>query len=361
VKEEKTMDRVVECVPNFSEGKRKDVIDEIVRAIESVDGVYVITSEMDPDYNRTVVTIVGSPENIVDGVFEGAKVALEKIDMRYHKGEHPRMGAVDVVPFVPIRGVTMEECVELARDFGGRLGNLGVPVYLYEYAATRPERKNLADIRRGEYEALPEKLKDPEWKPDFGPAEFNPKSGATVTGARKVLIAYNVNLNTDDVALAKRIAETIRTSGKIVRDEKGNKVLGEDGKPLRIPGRLKAVKAIGVLLKEHNIAQVSMNLVDYEITPPHVAFEECKKEAKKYGAEVTGSEIVGVVPEEALVMAGRFYMEKEGKSVENADTTPEGRRKLVDLAVEKLGLSQLAPFKPEEKVIEYIVERLAGK
>ncbi|MCD6461862.1 MAG: glutamate formimidoyltransferase [Thermoplasmata archaeon] len=353
------LERIVECVPNFSEGRNSSVIEEIVEAARSVEGVKVITYEMDKDYNRTVVTLVGGPENIVDGALAAARKALELIDMRGHKGEHPRMGAVDVVPFVPIRGVTMEECVSLAKKFGEALGELGVPVYLYEYAATRPERKNLANVRRGEYEGLPEKLRQEEWTPDYGPGEFNPKSGATAVGARKILVAYNVNLTTNDVSKAKHIAEEIRESGRIVRDAQGNKVLDENGKVKRIPGRLKAVKAIGVLLEEHDIAQVSMNLVDYETTPPHVAYEACAEEARKMGIDVDGSEIVGVVPEEALVLAGKRALEKRGEVADGEEwSTPEERRRLVEEGSRYLGLSRLAPFEPDEKVIEYIIERI---
>ncbi|MCK4718964.1 MAG: glutamate formimidoyltransferase [Thermoplasmata archaeon] len=343
------MERIIERVPNFSEGNDEKIIEAILSEARSVDGAVVLNSEMDKDYNRTVVTLVGPPESVVEAAFRATKKAVELIDMKQHKGEHPRMGATDVVPFIPVRGVTMEDCVEAANTYGKKVGEeLGIPVYLYEHAATRPERQNLAVVRRGQYEGLEEKIKDPEWAPDYGPSEFIPKTGAVITGARKFLIAYNVNLNTNDVSIAKIIGENVRTSGKLMRDEEGNKIMGEDGKAKRIPGRLQAVKGMGVLLEEHNISQVSMNLVDYEITAPHTAYEACAEEAKKLGSRATGSEIVGVVPKEALLMAARYYADKEGLEL--------GEEKgMLALAAEKLGLSQLAPFDLEEKVIEYMI------
>ncbi len=336
------MRKIVECVPNFSEGRNTRIINAIGGAISGVDGVKFISAEPDKDYNRTVVTFIGEPEAAVEAAYRATAVAAEMIDMRTHKGEHPRMGATDVVPFVPVSGVTMEECVELAKLYGNRVAEqLGIPVYLYEAAAQRRERRNLSDIRKGEYEGLVEKLKDPAWAPDFGPAVFNPKSGATVAGARMFLIAYNVNLNTNDVKVANEIALRIRESGRVKKDEQRNPVLDANGKKVTIPGSLKAVKAMGVLLEAHNIAQVSINLVDFHVTPPHVAFEEVKKEAAALGAKVTGSEIVGLTPREALLMAGRFYA--PGTSSDDA---------LVDCAVKTLGLSQLEPFELSKKVIE---------
>jgi glutamate formiminotransferase/formiminotetrahydrofolate cyclodeaminase len=263
--------------------------------------------------------------------------------MSSHKGEHPRIGATDVVPFVPVAGVTMQDCVKLAHLFGKRVGEeLGLPVYLYEEAATRPGRKNLSDIRKGEYEGLEEKLKSPEWVPDYGPVLFNRKCGAVVTGARMFLIAYNVNLKTNDVKVASEIAMRIRESGRVKKDAKGNPVLDEQGKKVFIPGSLKAVKAMGVLLEAHNIAQVSINLVNYLSTPPHVAFEEVKKQAASLGVEVTGSEIVGLTPKEALMMAGWFYAGAEAEE-----------KKLLKAAVNGLGLSDLEPFDLGKKVIEF--------
>jgi glutamate formiminotransferase/formiminotetrahydrofolate cyclodeaminase len=336
------MARIVECVPNFSEGRNIRVINAIAGAISAVPGVKFISAEPDKDYNRTVVTFIGEPEAVLEGAFLGTKKAAELIDMSQHRGEHPRIGATDVVPFVPVSGVTMEDCVCLSRDFGARVGGeLQIPVYLYEEAATRPERKNLSVIRKGEYEGLAEKLKDPAWAPDFGPALFNAASGATVTGARMFLIAYNVNLDTNDVKIASEIALRIRESGRVKKDGKGNPVLDEKHQKITIPGTLRAVKAMGVLLEAHNIAQVSINLVNYHVTPPHMAYEEVKKEAATLGARVTGSEIVGLTPKDALLMAGKFY--SPGASREEA---------ILAAAVDSLGLSQLEPFDLQKKVIE---------
>jgi glutamate formiminotransferase/formiminotetrahydrofolate cyclodeaminase len=337
------MSRLIECVPNFSEGRDLRIINAIAGAISGVPSVKFISAEPDKDYNRTVVTFIGEPSAVVEAAFQGTKKAAELIDMTHHKGEHPRLGATDVVPFVPLRGVTMQDCVQLAHEFGKRVGEeLRIPVYLYEEAATRPERRNLSTIRKGEYEGLAEKLKDPAWKPDYGPAEFNPRSGGTVAGARVFLIAYNVNLKTNDTKIANEIALRIRESGRIKKDEKGNPVLDASGKKVTIPGSLKAVKAMGVLLEAHNIAQVSINLTNFNVTPPHVAFEEVKKEAASLGVEVTGSEIVGLTPLDALLMAGRFYA---------PHTT--GEKGLLAVAEEKLGLSQLEKFDPQKKIIEY--------
>ncbi len=335
--------RIVECVPNFSEGRDIRIIDAIAGAITMVPSVKFISAEPDKDYNRTVVTFIGPPESVVEAAFQATKKAAELIDMTVHKGGHPRIGATDVVPFVPLQGVTMQDCVHLAHRFGKRVGEeLGIPVYLYEEAATRPERRNLSTIRKGEYEGLSEKLKDPAWRPDYGPAVFNPRSGATVTGARVFLIAYNVNLNTNDKKIADEIAYRIRESGRVKKDANGNPVLDAAGKKITIPGSLTAVKAMGVLLEAHNIAQVSINLTNYTITPPHVAFEEVKKEAATLGVEVTGSEIVGLTPLEAMLMAGRYYA---------PNATDE--KQLIAIAEEKLGLSQLDKFDPQKKIIEY--------
>lgn len=336
------MPRIVECVPNFSEGRDIKVINAIAGAIGSVAGVKFISAEPDKDYNRTVVTFVGEPGAVVEAAFQGTKKAADVIDMAQHKGGHPRLGATDVVPFVPVSGVTMGDCVRLAQEFGRRVGEeLNIPVYLYEEAATRPERKNLANIRKGEYEGLAEKLKDPAWTPDFGPATFSARSGGTVTGARMFLVAYNVNLDTNDLKLANEIALRIRESGRVKKDEQGNPVLDDRGQKVIIPGTLKAVKAMGVLLEAHNIAQVSINLVNFHVTPPHVAFEEVRKQAASLGVRVTGSEIVGLTPGEALLMAGRFYA-----------PTASSEDELLSVAVERLGLSQLETFDRKKKIIE---------
>ena len=338
------MQRIVECVPNFSEGRDIKIINAIAGAITAVPGVKFISAEPDKDYNRTVVTFIGEPGAVLEAAFQGTKAASELIDMTKHKGEHPRLGATDVVPFVPLRGVEMLDCVKLAHEFGKRVGDeLHIPIYLYEEAATRPERKNLSIIRRGEYEGLADKLKDPSWQPDYGPAQFNATSGATVTGARVFLIAYNVNLATNDTKVAKEIAERIRESGRIAKGSDGKHRLDAAGQKLTIPGSLKAVKAMGVLLEAQNIAQVSINLTNFYVTPPHVAFEEVKKEAATLGVSVTGSELVGLSPLEALLMAGRYYSQN-GTSTE---------AELLQVAEEKLGLNQFDKFDPQKKIIEY--------
>jgi glutamate formiminotransferase / formiminotetrahydrofolate cyclodeaminase len=337
------MAAIVECVPNFSEGRDAEVIAKIGEAVRAVPGATLLSVEPDKDYNRTVVTFVGQPDAVVEAAFQATKVAATQIDMAKHTGEHPRIGATDVVPFVPVSGITMAECVALARRFGQRVGEeLRIPVYLYEEAATRPERRNLATVRKGEYEGLADKLKDPAWAPDFGPAAMNVRSGATVTGARFFLVAYNVNLKTKDQKLAQEIALRIRESGRVKKDAQGNPVVDAAGQKVNVPGTLKAVKAMGVLLEAQNIAQVSINLVNYTVTPPHAAFEEVKRQAATLGVEVTGSEIVGLTPLEALLMAGAFY----------APGT-QGDAALVAVAIENLGLSQLERFDPSKKIIEY--------
>jgi len=336
------MTSIVECVPNFSEGRDLRVINGIAGAVASVQEVKLLSVEPDRDYNRTVMTFIGNPEAVVEAAFRATASAGGLIDMTRHTGEHPRIGATDVVPFVPVSGITMEECVRLAHAFGKRVGEeLQIPVYLYEEAATRPERKNLATIRKGEYEGLSAKIKDPNWMPDYGPAEFNAHSGATVTGARMFLIAYNVNLDTNDVKLANEIALRIRESGRVKKDAAGKPVLNEKGEKVTIPGSLRAVKAMGVLLEAHNIAQVSINLVNFHITPPHVAFEEVRTEAARLGVKATGSELVGLIPKEALMMAAAFY-----------GATGDERTQL-QAAVARLGLAQLAPFDLNKKIIEY--------
>lgn len=334
------MKKIVECVPNFSEGRNLQIIEAIAESIRKIDGVRLLSVEPDKDYNRSVVTFVGEPEAVKEAAFQAAKTAAELIDMRLHKGEHPRLGATDVVPFVPVSGVTMADCVRIANEFGGRVGReLGIPIYLYEEAARVPERKSLPNIRKGEYEGLPDKLKDPAWKPDYGPMTFNAKSGATATGARVFLIAYNVNLNTNRKDLAHEIALRIRESGRTVKNEKGEGI--------KVPGSLKAIKAMGVLLERFDIAQVSINLNNYSITPPHVAFAEVEKQARELGIDVTGSEVVGLIPKEALLMAGKFYS--------GNDISRMNDEQLIQKAIESLGLSQLEPFDPKKKVIEYMI------
>lgn len=337
--------KIIECVPNFSEGKDSKTFEAVKQAIDNTPDVKLLSLEPDADYNRVVVTLAGNEEGILQGAINACKAAAEHIDMTKHKGEHPRLGAIDVVPFVPVANVTTEECVKISERFGEIISKeLKVPVYLYEFAARKPERKSLSSIRQGEYEGLEEKLKDPNWLPDFGDAVFNPKLGAIVTGSRFFLIAYNVNIKSTDVKYAKEIAEILRESGYAKRDEKGN-VIKIDGKTIKVPGRLREFKGMGVSLEKYNCTQVSINLTNYNITPMHNAFEEVKKEAERLGVEVNGSEIVGLVPLEAMLQAGRFYT--NGK--ENDE------KKLVQAAIDNLGLSSLNPFIPEEKIIEYMI------
>ena len=343
------MDKIVECVPNFSEGKDKSIINAISAAVESVEGAKLLDVDPGADFNRTVFTFVGEPEPVLEAAFQAAKVGIALIDMSKHKGEHARMGALDVCPFIPIKGVKDDDCIKLSKKFGERMAKeLGVPIFLYAKSAVKPERVRLPDIRKGEYEALEEKFKDPSFKPDFGKPEFVPKSGATATGCRDILLAYNINLNTNDKSIASKISGKIRTSGVIKKDKDGNKIIGPDGKPERIPGRFKGVQAGGMMYNE-NMAQVSMNLLNYREVNLHDVFEAVQEEAEKLGAKATGSEVVGLVPKESLISAGKFYSKKEDLKISNEE-------ELVTLAIDKLGLSELYPFKLEEKVIEYMVE-----
>lgn len=344
------MRKLVECVPNISEGRDRDVIDAIAGQAKTVPGVTLLDVDPGADTNRTVITFVGDPDGIVEAAFRLIRKAAELIDMRKHSGAHPRQGATDVCPFVPVSGVTMDDCVELARRLGARVGaELGIPVYLYEYAASRPERRSLADIRIGEYEAWPEKIARVEWKPDFGPQKFIPETGGVIIGAREFLIAYNVNLNTRERKLAHEIALDIRESGRLMRDSAGNIVRAEGGEKMRSPGLLTECRAVGWYIEEYGKAQISINLTNYHVTPLHVAFDTCREVAARYGLRVTGSEIVGLVPLEALRMTGRYYLEKQGLW----PGVPE--KELVHMAVDSLGLSDIAPFKTQEKVIEYAV------
>lgn len=344
------MSPLVECVPNFSEGRDRSVIDAIARAISGVSGVRLLDVDAGADTNRTVYTFVGTPDAVAEAAFRGAAAASQLIDMSGHLGAHPRMGALDVCPIVPVAGVTMDQCVELARALGRRMAEaFQLPVYFYEYAATRPERRNLADLRAGEYEGLRRKLADPAWAPDAGPAVFNARLGATVVGAREFLIAYNVNVNTREQKLANEVALNIREAGRLKRDAKGQVVTDADGRELRVPGRLKAVKAIGWTIEQYRQAQVSINLLSYRTTPLHVVFETTREEAAKLGLVVTGSELVGLTPLEPLVEAGRHYLRQQGRST----GLPE--RELVELAIQSLGLAQLSPFDPDKRIIEYAV------
>lgn len=342
--------KLVECVPNFSEGNDRGVIDAIVDAIASVEGAHVLDVDPGRDTNRTVVTFVASLDRAAEAAFRGISKAAELIDMSKHRGQHPRMGATDVCPFVPLGTTTMDECVALARELGARVGKeLAIPVYLYEYAATHDDRRNLATIRAGEYEGLPEKLANPHWKPDFGPAKMNARAGATVIGARKFLIAYNVNLNTRDKKKANEIAFAIREQGRKKRDAHGQFVRDMNGDFVFDPGTLKACKAVGWYIDEYQRAQVSINLTDFDVTPPHVAFEECARQAAERGLRATGSELVGLVPLAAMRRAGQFYLEKQGASI----GVPEPM--LVETAIQSLGLRELGGFDPMQKIIEYRV------
>ncbi len=343
------MKKIVECVPNFSEGKDKSVINAISAAVNSVDGVKLLNVEPGEDFNRTVYTFVGEPEPVLEAAFQAAKVGVALIDMTHHKGEHARMGALDVCPFIPIKNVTDQDCIKLSKQFGKRMAEeLGIPVFLYAKSASKPENIRLPSIRKGEYEALEEKFKNTDFKPDYGKPEFVPKSGATATGCRDILLAYNINLNTNDKSIASKISGIIRTSGVLKKDKDGSKIIGPDGKAERIPGRFKGVQAGGMMYDE-NIAQVSMNLLNYRDANLHDVFEAVQKEAEKLGTKATGSEIVGLVPKESLLLAGKFYSKKVGKKISDEE-------ELVAIGVEKLGLSELYPFKLEEKVIEYMVE-----
>jgi glutamate formiminotransferase/formiminotetrahydrofolate cyclodeaminase len=342
--------KLVECVPNFSEGRDREKIRAITAEIEAVAGVKLLDVDPGASTNRTVVTFIGPPEAVREAAFRAIAKAAEVIDMRAHKGAHSRMGATDVCPFVPVSGVTMADCVRLAGELGARVAaELGIPVYLYEAAARKPERRNLATVRAGEYEGLPEKLKDPRWAPDFGKPVFNPKSGATIIGAREFLIAYNFNLNTRDRKLAHEIALSLRESGRAKRDKQGDIVKDARGNTVTVPGKFKEVKSVGWYVEDYGVAQVSVNFTNYKTTPVHVVFDEAVRLAGKLGLRVTGSELVGLIPKEALLMAGRHYLEKQGKSPGVPD------EELIRMAVRSLGLNDVAPFEPEKKIIEYQV------
>jgi glutamate formiminotransferase/formiminotetrahydrofolate cyclodeaminase len=348
--------KLVECVPNFSEGRDRKVLDAIAAAVESVEGVKLLDVDPGAATNRTVFTFVGRVDTIVDAAFAAIRKGAELIDMSKHSGAHARQGACDVCPFIPLGETTMEECVELSRELARRVGEeLQVPVYLYEYAATRPERKSIVDIRVGEYEALPEKLKDPAFAPDFGPATFNPRFGAMVTGAREFLIAYNINLNTRNKKIAKDIALDIRDKGRFARDDKGKKIIGENGKAKKVPGMFKNCKATGWFIEEYGVAQVTMNLTNYKVTPPHAVFDAVCRLADERGVRVTGSEIVGLVPLEVMRQAGLHYLHKQGA------TRGVSEAELVDIAIKSMGFSEVAPFDPQKKIIEYqIADRDRG-
>jgi glutamate formiminotransferase/formiminotetrahydrofolate cyclodeaminase len=346
---------LIECVPNFSEGRDLTIIKQIVDAIDAIDGVQVLNVDPGHATNRTVVTFVGESEAVVEAAFQGAKKAAELIDMRKHHGEHPRFGALDVLPLIPISGISMDETAKLARKLGKRIGDeLGISVYFYEKSATNDQRRNLADVRHGEYEGLRDKLADKNWKPDAGPATLNEKSGAMAVGARDFLIAYNVNLNTTSTRRANAIAFDVREKGRLKRVE--NKLTGEvitdaNGEPVWEPGTLKSVKAIGWFIEEYGIAQVSMNLTSMRETPVHLAFEEVCEKAAMRGIRVTGSELIGLIPLSAILEAGRYFLKKQQRSTGISDA------EIIKIAVKSMGLDDLKPFNAQEKIIEYAMLR----
>lgn len=348
------MRQLIECVPNFSEGRDMAVMKQITDQIEPVEGVRLLDVDPGAATNRTVVTMVGTPDAVLEAAFRCIKKAMEVIDMSKHKGEHPRFGATDVCPLIPVSNITMEETAACARKLAERVGKeLGIPVYCYENAAFTEERRNLANCRAGEYEGLPKKLKDPHWNPDFGPAEFLPRTGAIAISARDFLVAYNVNLNTTSTRRANAVAFDIREKGRPVRE--GNPVTGKikkdkDGNEIWEPGRLKACKAIGWFIKEYGIAQVSINLTNISITPVHIAFEEACKSAQERGLRVTGSELVGLIPLRAMIDAGKHFLKKQNRSVGVSE------EELIKIAVKSLGLDDLKPFHPKEKIIEYVLQ-----
>ena len=353
------MQKIVECVPNFSEGRDLEIIRQITAAIESVDGVSLLNVDPGASTNRTVVTFAGTPDAAVEAAFRAIRRAAELIDMRKHKGAHPRMGATDVCPFIPVSNVTWEEAVACAQQLGRRVGDeLKIPVYLYEKAARDSSRSNLSIIRSGEYEGFFEKIKEAAWKPDFGPTIFPEKSGATVIGARGFLVAYNANLNTKAVRRATSVAFDVRENGRVKTEDgtpRGKPVLDANGEPVRVPGMLKHVKAIGWYVDEYGIAQVSMNLTNLEETPLHAAFNACSEAASKRGLRVTGSEVVGMLPKKCLVDAGRYFLRKQNWS-EGAS-----EEELIEMAIRSMGLNELKPFDPKEKIIEFKMETAARK
>ncbi|PKK90833.1 MAG: glutamate formimidoyltransferase [Candidatus Wallbacteria bacterium HGW-Wallbacteria-1] len=345
------MTKLIECVPNFSEGRDRKIIDSIAEAISSVQGVSLLDVDPGAATNRTVMTMVGEPEAVIEAAFQSIKRASELIDMTKHRGEHARMGATDVCPLVPVAGTTMEECAGYAEILGDRVGReLEIPVYLYEAAARRPERQNLANIRSGEYEGLSEKMRNPEWTPDFGPHDFNARSGATVIGAREFLIAFNINLNTRNKKLAHEIALDIREKGRFKRDENGSICKDENGQKITVNGAFREVKAVGWYIEEYQTAQISINFTNFRITPPHVVVEDVRRRAAEKGVVVTGCELVGLIPLEAMIEAGRYYLLLQNSSPAATDAD------LVKLAIRSMGLEEINPFIPEEKIIDYRVK-----
>lgn len=349
------MKKLIECVPNFSEGRDMAIIKQITDEIEKVEGVKLLDVDPGAATNRTVVTFVGSPDEVIEAAFQAVKKAASLIDMQRHKGEHPRMGATDVCPLIPVSNISMEETIEYARKLAKRIGEeLAIPVFCYESAALIPERKNLATCRSGEYEGLSQKLSDPRWKPDFGPATFNARSGATAVGARDFLVAFNVNLNTTSTRRANAIAYDVRERGRVLRE--GNPVTGKivkdaQGNQVYTPGSLKSVKAIGWFIEEYGIAQISMNLTNIAITPVHIAFDEVCRKAEARGIRVTGSELVGLIPLKAMTDAGKYFLAKQQRSLGVDDA------ELIKIAVKSMGLDELKPFHPQDRIIEYVLAK----
>lgn len=352
------MNQLIECVPNFSEGVNLGIIKQITDAIETVEGVKLLNVDPGKATNRTVVTFVGAPVQVIEAAFLAIKKAGELIDMSTQKGEHPRMGATDVCPLIPIANISMEETVEYAKQLAKRVGEeLQIPAYLYEYAQPDKSRSNLSVIRAGEYEGFFKKIKLPQWQPDFGPAEYDARRGATVIGARDFLIAYNINLNTTSTLIANAIAFDVREKGRVMRE--GDPVTGkiitdEDGKPKSIPGSLKSVKAIGWYIEEYGVAQISMNLTNIEVTPIHVAFDEVCKKANERGIRVTGSELIGLIPLKAMLDAGNYFLRKQQRPTEASE------EELINVAIKSMGLDELAPFEPHERIIEYLLKKAVG-
>jgi glutamate formiminotransferase / formiminotetrahydrofolate cyclodeaminase len=336
------MNQLIECVPNFSEGCDMEIINQIANEIESVKGVKLLNIDPGKATNRTVITFVGNPQAVIEAAFQAIKKAAELIDMSKQKGEHPRIGATDVCPLIPISGITIEETAEYAKKLGERVGReLHIPVFLYEAAQPNKNRSNLSVIRIGEYEGMFQKIKSDGWQPDYGPSEHHLKSGSTVIGARDFLIAYNINLNTSSTQIAKAIAAQVRESGKIFKDTEGNSIA--------IPGTLKSVKAIGWYIKEYGVAQISMNLTNIKVTPIHIVFDEVSKKAMEHGVKVTGSELIGLIPLKAMVEAGKYFMQKDNESNNVSE------QELIKKAINTMGLDELSDFDPQKRIIEYLL------
>ena len=345
------MKKIIECVPNFSEGNDPSIIAQIADAIRQTPGISLLDIDPGKATNRTVMTLVGDEIAIVEGAYNGIKKAQELIDMRFHKGEHPRFGATDVCPFIPIANATMEDCIDCAKRLGARVGNdLRIPVYFYEYAASAPHRRNLAAVRAGEYEGIAQKIQQHDWKPDFGPTSWNEKSGNIAIGARDLLIAYNVNLNTTSVRRANSVAFDVREQGRVQKGADGKTLKDNDGNELRIPGTCKSVKGIGWFIEEYGVAQVSMNLTNINETPFHKAFDECNVSAFNRGLRVTGSELIGLVPLQSMLDAGKYFLLKQKRSIGLSEA------ELIKIAIKSMGLDELTPFDPQKKIIEYAMK-----